>query len=56
MLILNDGNISKAARAAKKNRRAFWELMRKHDVAAPTTAPAPAPLGQMLANPRTNLS
>ena len=56
MLILNDGNISKAARAAKKNRRAFWELMRKHDVAAPTTAPAPAPLGQMAANPRTNLS
>lgn len=55
MLILNDGNISKAARAAKKNRRAFWELMRKHDVAV-STAPAPAPPGQMTAHPRTNLS
>jgi len=26
------GNISEAARAAGKNRRAFWELMRKHEV------------------------
>lgn len=26
------GNISEAARAAGKNRRAFWELIRKHDV------------------------
>ena len=34
LLVLNDGNISKAARAAKKNRRAFWQLMRKHNIAA----------------------
>jgi two-component system, NtrC family, response regulator GlrR len=28
----NEGNISRAARAAKKNRRAFWELLRKHRI------------------------
>ena len=27
-----DGNISQAARVAKKNRRAFWELIRKHRI------------------------
>jgi hypothetical protein len=27
-----EGNISEAARAAKKNRRAFWELMPKYKV------------------------
>ena len=27
-----DGNISQAARSAGKNRRAFWELMRKHGI------------------------
>jgi len=32
LLALNDGNISRAARAAKKNRRAFWQLMRKHAI------------------------
>jgi DNA-binding NtrC family response regulator len=26
------GNVSEAARAAGKNRRAFWELMRKHEI------------------------
>jgi len=34
LLATNEGNISKAARAAKKNRRAFWELMRKHGIVA----------------------
>jgi two-component system response regulator GlrR len=34
LLITHDGNISKAARAAKKNRRAFWELLRKHSISA----------------------
>ncbi|VCU68290.1 hypothetical protein PIGHUM_00341 [Pigmentiphaga humi] len=29
-----EGNISQAARAASKNRRAFWQLMRKHEIAA----------------------
>jgi len=28
------GNITKAARAVKKNRRAFWELLRKHGLLA----------------------
>jgi DNA-binding NtrC family response regulator len=27
-----DGNVSKAARVAGKNRRAFWELIRKHKI------------------------
>lgn len=27
-----DGNVSEAARAAGKNRRAFWELIRKHSI------------------------
>lgn len=27
-----DGNVSEAARAARKNRRAFWELIRKHRI------------------------
>ena len=34
MLIAHRGNISRAAVAAKKNRRAFWELMRKHGIRA----------------------
>jgi hypothetical protein len=34
MLRHHQGNISKAARAAEKNRRAFWQLMRKHEIAA----------------------
>jgi DNA-binding NtrC family response regulator len=32
LLLDCDGNISKAARIAQKNRRAFWELMRKHNI------------------------
>ena len=28
------GNITKAAQAAQKNRRAFWQLMRKHRIDA----------------------
>jgi DNA-binding NtrC family response regulator len=31
-LLMSHGNISKAARAAKKSRRAFWELIRKHRI------------------------
>ena len=30
LLLAHQGNITKAARAAQKNRRAFWQLMRKH--------------------------
>lgn len=34
MLLLNTGNIARAAKAASKNRRAFWELLRKHHIDA----------------------
>jgi two-component system, NtrC family, response regulator GlrR len=43
------GNVSEAARAAKKHRRAFWELMRKYQIetkqfkAAAGERPAPVP-------------
>ncbi len=33
-LIKHSGNIAMAARASNKHRRAFWALMRKHDIAA----------------------
>jgi len=32
LLVAYDGNISRAASAARKNRRAFWELIRKHRI------------------------
>jgi hypothetical protein len=32
MLSLAQGNISEAARASKKHRRAFWQLIRKHRI------------------------
>ena len=32
LLLAHQGNISHAARAADKNRRAFWELIRKHRI------------------------
>jgi two-component system, NtrC family, response regulator GlrR len=32
LLLAYKGNISKAARAADKNRRAFWELLRKYNI------------------------
>jgi two-component system, NtrC family, response regulator GlrR len=32
LLLANSGNISKAARAAQKNRRAFWELIRRYKI------------------------
>ncbi|EAR21981.1 Helix-turn-helix, Fis-type [Nitrococcus mobilis Nb-231] len=34
LLLTYHGNISHAARAAGKNRRAFWQLMRKHQIDA----------------------
>jgi DNA-binding NtrC family response regulator len=33
-LIKHSGNIAMAARASNKHRRAFWALMRKHNIAA----------------------
>ena len=32
LLMFSHGNISKAAKAAQKNRRAFWELIRRHNI------------------------
>jgi DNA-binding NtrC family response regulator len=32
LLISHQGNITQAAKTAGKNRRAFWELMRKHEI------------------------
>lgn len=32
LLLANGGNVSKAARAANKNRRAFWQLICKHHI------------------------
>ncbi len=32
LLLAHRGNITKAAEAAQKNRRAFWELLRKHQI------------------------
>lgn len=34
LLCTYDGNVTRAAQAAEKNRRAFWELMRKYDIDA----------------------
>jgi two-component system response regulator GlrR len=43
LLRAHDGNISKAACAAGKHRRAFWEIMRKHQITVtpPDSIPAP---------------
>jgi two-component system, NtrC family, response regulator GlrR len=35
ILLAYHGNISQAAKAAQKNRRAFWELIRKHNIDVP---------------------
>jgi len=40
-LIRHEGNIAMAARAARKHRRAFWELMRKHGITAVPFKPEP---------------
>ncbi len=34
LLIAHQGNITKASKTAQKNRRAFWELIRKHSIKA----------------------
>lgn len=39
-LSTHDGNIAMAARAARKHRRAYWELMRKHGIEAEPYKPA----------------
>ena len=47
-LAAHDGNIGRAARAAGKNRRAFWELMRKYSIRAQEFQPPvnEAPVGR----------
>jgi len=40
LLLAHQGNISRAAKAADKNRRAFWELIRKHGIDARGFRPA----------------
>jgi len=40
MLAVNAGNVTRAASAAHKNRRAFFALMRKHDIASEQFRPA----------------
>jgi two-component system response regulator GlrR len=34
LLLTHDGNITRAAQAAQKNRRAFWQLIQKHQIEA----------------------
>ncbi|MFO0794910.1 MAG: sigma-54 dependent transcriptional regulator [Candidatus Brocadiaceae bacterium] len=51
LLLVNEGNITRAARVAKKNRRAFWQLVKKHKIDAWSFKP-----GQISASARTNLS
>jgi transcriptional regulator with PAS, ATPase and Fis domain len=41
LLLSYQGNITKAAQAAQKNRRAFWELIRKHSIDVQTFKPEP---------------
>ncbi|MDX2039653.1 MAG: sigma-54 dependent transcriptional regulator [Acidobacteriota bacterium] len=43
LLIVSDGNITKAAEAAHKNRRAFFELMKKYDIDADQFRPKDDP-------------
>ena len=39
LLLSYQGNITKAAQAAQKNRRAFWQLIRKHQIDVQTFKP-----------------
>jgi len=43
LLVSHQGNITRAAKAAGKNRRAFWELIRKHGIDAGCFRPGSAP-------------
>ena len=43
ILLIYGGNITKAAEAAGKNRRAFWQLLRKHNIDAPSLTALQAP-------------
>ena len=39
LLLSYKGNITKAAEAAQKNRRAFWQLIRRHQIDVQTFKP-----------------
>jgi two-component system, NtrC family, response regulator GlrR len=39
IMLTHDGNITKAAQAAGKNRRAFWQLLRKYDITSRRLTP-----------------
>jgi len=41
LLLSYKGNITKAAQGAQKNRRAFWQLIRKHSIDVQTFKPGP---------------
>ena len=41
LLLSYKGNITRAAQAAQKNRRAFWQLIRKHQIDVQTFKPGP---------------
>ncbi len=43
LLSEHDGNITQAARAAEKNRRALWELLRKYQIQLPHSVQRPQP-------------
>lgn len=48
-LALTHGNVARAAAASGKNRRAFWEIMRKHQIDAAEFRRSPAP--ELAGNP-----
>ncbi|MGD9358763.1 MAG: hypothetical protein PVH85_07820, partial [Desulfobacterales bacterium] len=41
LLHTHQGNITRAAQSAQKDRRAFWELIRKHKIDVQTFKPGP---------------
>jgi DNA-binding NtrC family response regulator len=44
LLLAHQGNITRAAQVARKNRRAFWQLIRKHGIDVHKFKPATSPL------------
>jgi len=55
LLLIYEGNITKAAQGAGKDRRSFWELMRKHNISGRTSfSPNDSLPGTNLHNDRTN--
>jgi DNA-binding NtrC family response regulator len=44
LLLAHQGNITRAAQVARKNRRAFWQLIRKHGIDVDKFKPATSPM------------